>query len=59
MLTSFTEVPTHGYHGLAQKYASIYQLNLLGRKVIFVSSYTLVNELSDDSRFQKSVGEIS
>ncbi|GAW00652.1 cytochrome p450 [Lentinula edodes] len=50
------DVPTHGYHGLAQKYASIYQLNLLGRKVIFVSSYTLVNELSDDSRFQKSVG---
>ncbi|KAJ3920375.1 cytochrome P450 [Lentinula edodes] len=34
----------------------IYQLNLLGRKVIFVSSYTLMNELSDDSRFQKSVG---
>ncbi|KAJ3875364.1 hypothetical protein F5051DRAFT_430618 [Lentinula edodes] len=33
----------------------IYQLNL-GRKVIFVSSYTLVNELSDDSRFRKSVG---
>ncbi|KAJ3890091.1 hypothetical protein GG344DRAFT_66540 [Lentinula edodes] len=33
----------------------IYQLNI-GRKVIFVSSYTLVNELSDDSRFRKSVG---
>ncbi|KAE9394063.1 cytochrome P450 [Gymnopus androsaceus JB14] len=50
------DVPAHGFHELAQQYGEIYQLNLIGRQVIFVSSYALVNELSDDSRFRKSVG---
>ncbi|KAJ3999405.1 cytochrome P450 [Lentinula boryana] len=50
------DVPAHGFHELARRFGEIYQLNLLGRKVIFVSSYALVNELCDDSRFRKSVG---
>ncbi|KAJ3801876.1 cytochrome P450 [Lentinula aff. detonsa] len=56
ILTPFVDVPAHGFHELARKFGEIYQLNLLGRKVIFVSSYALVNELCDDSRFRKSVG---
>ncbi|KAJ7577838.1 cytochrome P450 [Mycena floridula] len=50
------EVPTRGFHKLAKQFGEIYQLNLVGRMVIFASSHALVNELSDDSRFRKSVG---
>ncbi|KAF8900982.1 fatty acid hydroxylase [Mucidula mucida] len=50
------ELPTRGYHNLSQQYGEIYQLNLVGRVVVFASSYALVNELSDDTRFRKSVG---
>ncbi|KAK0452920.1 fatty acid hydroxylase [Desarmillaria tabescens] len=50
------DLPTRGFHRLAKQYGEIYQLNLVGRVVVFVSSYALVNELSDDSRFRKSVG---
>ncbi|PBK66502.1 bifunctional P-450/NADPH-P450 reductase [Armillaria solidipes] len=50
------DLPTRGFHRLAKQYGEIYQLNLVGRVVVFVSSYALVSELSDDSRFRKSVG---
>ncbi|KAK0214536.1 fatty acid hydroxylase [Armillaria fumosa] len=50
------DLPTRGFHRLAKQYGEIYQLNLIGRVVVFVSSYALVSELSDDSRFRKSVG---
>ncbi|KAF9032816.1 fatty acid hydroxylase [Hymenopellis radicata] len=50
------ELPTRGFHNLSQQYGEIYQLNLVGRVVVFASSYALVNELSDDTRFRKSVG---
>ncbi|KAK0471086.1 fatty acid hydroxylase [Armillaria novae-zelandiae] len=50
------DLPTRGFHRLAKQYGEIYQLNLIGRVVVFVSSYALVGELSDDSRFRKSVG---
>ncbi|KAK0200256.1 fatty acid hydroxylase [Desarmillaria ectypa] len=50
------DLPTRGFHRLAKQYGEIYQLNLVGRVVVFVNSYALVNELSDDSRFRKSVG---
>ncbi|KAL1741166.1 cytochrome P450 [Schizophyllum fasciatum] len=44
------------FHRLMQQYGEIYQLNLMGRKLILVSSHALVNELSDDRRFKKAVG---
>ncbi len=33
------------------------RIKILGRVVVFASSYALVNELSDDTRFRKSVGQ--
>ncbi|KAJ6522368.1 fatty acid hydroxylase [Mycena vulgaris] len=49
------DVPLHSFRLLAKTYGEIFQLDMLGRKVICVSSYELVNEVSDDSRFQKRV----
>ena len=40
---------------LARKYGPIYQLDLSGRKLVVVSSHELVNELSDEKRFDKTV----
>ncbi|KAJ7666812.1 fatty acid hydroxylase [Mycena polygramma] len=50
-----TEVPLHSFELLAKKYGEIYQLDVLGLKLIVVSSYELANEVSDDTRFQKRV----
>ncbi|KAF7346793.1 Fatty acid hydroxylase [Mycena sanguinolenta] len=49
------EVPLRSFRLLARTYGGIYQLNMLGQKLIFVSSYDLVNEVSDDTRFNKRV----
>ncbi|KAJ6454166.1 fatty acid hydroxylase [Mycena sanguinolenta] len=49
------EVPLRSFRLLASTYGGIYQLNMLGQKLIFVSSYELVNEVSDDTRFNKRV----
>ncbi|KAF5345038.1 hypothetical protein D9758_010421 [Tetrapyrgos nigripes] len=49
------DVPALGFHRLVQEYGEIYQLNIIGRSVIFVSSHALVNELSDDTRFSKAI----
>ncbi|KAF7351739.1 Fatty acid hydroxylase [Mycena sanguinolenta] len=49
------DVPLYSFRLLAKTYGEIFQLDLLGRKVVCVSSYALVNEVSDDSRFQKRV----
>ncbi|EJU05201.1 cytochrome P450 [Dacryopinax primogenitus] len=40
---------------LREKYGSIYRLNFFGREIIFCSSQEIVNELCDESRFQKEV----
>ncbi|TRM66771.1 cytochrome P450 [Schizophyllum amplum] len=53
IVTSFS---CESFHRLAQQHGEIYQLNLLGRKLILVSSHALVDELSDDKRFKKAVG---
>ncbi|KAJ7164230.1 fatty acid hydroxylase [Mycena filopes] len=50
------DVPLRSFQLLAKTYGEIYQLDMLGRKVIAVSSYALANEVSDESRFQKRVG---
>ncbi|KAI5891509.1 cytochrome P450 [Schizophyllum commune H4-8] len=44
------------FHRLMQQFGEIYQLNLMGRRLIVVSSHALLNELSDDRRFKKAVG---
>ncbi|KAJ7508252.1 fatty acid hydroxylase [Mycena galericulata] len=49
------DVPLHSFRLLAKTYGEIYQLDLLGRNLISVSSYALANEVSDDKRFQKRV----
>jgi len=41
---------------LAEIYGPIFQLKLPGRKVIVCSSYELVNDLCDASRFEKPIG---
>ncbi|KAJ7187245.1 fatty acid hydroxylase [Mycena filopes] len=49
------EVPLNTFELFAKKYGEIYQLNLIGDTLIFVSSYALGNELSDDTRFRKGI----
>ncbi|KAJ6460262.1 fatty acid hydroxylase [Mycena sanguinolenta] len=49
------DVPLYSFRLLAKTYGEIFQLDLLGRKVVCVASYALVNEVSDDSRFHKRV----
>ncbi|KAF7316595.1 Fatty acid hydroxylase [Mycena chlorophos] len=50
------DVPLRSFSLLAKTYGEIYQLNLVGRHVLCVSSYELCNEVSDEKRFQKRVG---
>ncbi|KAJ7035907.1 fatty acid hydroxylase [Mycena alexandri] len=49
------DVPLRSFQLLAKTYGEIYQLDLLGRKVIAVSSHALANEVSNDTRFHKRV----
>ena len=37
-------------------YGDIYQLDFIGRKVVVVSNQEYMNELCDESRFQKKIG---
>lgn len=50
------ELPLRSFELLAEKYGEIYQLNMLGNPLIVVNSYALVNELSNEKRFNKNVG---
>ncbi|HME06047.1 MAG TPA: cytochrome P450, partial [Bryobacteraceae bacterium] len=47
--------PVQDMMALARKYGPIYQLDFSGRKLVVVSSHELVNELSDEKRFDKTV----
>ncbi|KAJ7620489.1 fatty acid hydroxylase [Mycena polygramma] len=49
------DVPLNSFRLLAKTYGEIYQLDLVGRTIVCVSSYALVNEVSDDTRFRKRV----
>jgi cytochrome P450 / NADPH-cytochrome P450 reductase len=40
---------------LASKYGPIYKLSLAGEDMVVVSSWALVHEVCDDSRFKKSI----
>ncbi|KAL0563203.1 hypothetical protein V5O48_018873, partial [Marasmius crinis-equi] len=50
------EVPIGSFNLLAKQYGEIYQLNLLGRTVVFLNTRELVNEVSNDTKFKKVVG---
>ncbi|KAF8217433.1 fatty acid hydroxylase [Mycena galopus ATCC 62051] len=49
------DVPLYSFRLLTKKYGEIFQLDILGRIIVCVSSYELVNEVSDEARFQKRV----
>ncbi|TBU21312.1 bifunctional P-450:NADPH-P450 reductase [Dichomitus squalens] len=49
------EVPLRSFELLADQYGDIYQLNLITRQSIIISSYDLMNEVSNDKRFSKAV----
>ncbi|KAI0805975.1 cytochrome P450 [Irpex lacteus] len=49
------ETPLLSFDLLADQYGEIYQLNLLGRNPIMINSAALMEEVSDDKRFYKTV----
>ncbi|EIN10223.1 cytochrome P450 oxidoreductase OrdA-like protein [Punctularia strigosozonata HHB-11173 SS5] len=48
-------VPARSFSLLAKQYGGIFKLAFAGDEVIFISSYELQNELSDEKRFEKAV----
>ena len=49
------DAPVQGFMRLARILGPIFQLEILGNPVVFVGSQALINELSDESRFDKRV----
>ncbi|THH18035.1 hypothetical protein EW146_g2890 [Bondarzewia mesenterica] len=49
------EVPLRSFELLAKQYGEIYRLHILGRDVVVITSYRLVNEVSDEKRFHKTI----
>ncbi len=49
------DAPIQGFMRLARIHGPIYQLEFFGRPLIFVSSQEIVNDLCDESRFDKRV----
>lgn len=50
------DTPIQGFVNLARQYGPIFEIELPGRRQVLVSSFELVDELSDDQRFDKFVG---
>ncbi|KAJ3553744.1 hypothetical protein NM688_g3453 [Phlebia brevispora] len=49
------EVPLRSFRLLSEQYGEIFELNILGRHSYVVSTVELVNDVSDDKKFSKSV----
>ena len=49
------DAPIQGFMRLARIHGPIYQLDILGNPLVIVSSQALVNELCDETRFDKRV----
>ncbi|KAI0655429.1 bifunctional P-450/NADPH-P450 reductase [Cubamyces menziesii] len=49
------DLPIRSLMLLAKQYGEIYQLSVYGHKKIFINSYELQNELSDEKRFFKKI----
>ncbi|KAL1937787.1 hypothetical protein VTO73DRAFT_12806 [Trametes versicolor] len=50
-----SDLPIKSLHELAQKYGAIYELNVMGNKMIVINSRDLLNEVSDETRFYKKI----
>lgn len=46
------------YSQLAALYGPIYKLNLISKEIIILSSHELVNEVFDETRFEKKLGTL-
>ena len=55
LLSLTTTSPVQDMMKLAREYGPIYWLDMLGKPVVIVSGFDLVDELCDESRFDKSV----
>jgi cytochrome P450 / NADPH-cytochrome P450 reductase len=55
LLSLTTTTPVQDMMRLAREYGPIYWLDMLGKPVVIVSGVDLVDELCDESRFDKSV----
>jgi cytochrome P450/NADPH-cytochrome P450 reductase len=55
LLALSATTPVQDMVRLAREYGPIYRLDMRGRTLIVVSGYELVNELCDETRFDKSV----
>ena len=55
LLSLTTTSPVQDMMKLAREYGAIYWLDMLGKPVVIVSGFDLVDELCDESRFDKSV----
>jgi cytochrome P450 / NADPH-cytochrome P450 reductase len=55
LLSLTTTTPVQDMMRLAREYGPIYWLDMLGKPVVIVSGFDLVDELCDESRFDKSV----
>ncbi|KAI0694739.1 bifunctional P-450/NADPH-P450 reductase [Earliella scabrosa] len=49
------DMPLRSMTLLAKQYGGIFQLNIIGLKLIMLNEYEYLNELSDETRFKKSV----
>lgn len=49
------EVPLRSFRLLSEQYGEIYELNILGRKLLVVSSAKLMSDVSDDKKFYKNM----
>ncbi|CAL1708234.1 unnamed protein product [Somion occarium] len=50
-----SEVPLLSHNLLARQYGEIYQLFLIGFKIVVVTTYDLLSEVSDEKRFRKFI----
>jgi cytochrome P450/NADPH-cytochrome P450 reductase len=55
LLALGTTTPIQDMMRLAREYGSIYWLDMMGKPVVVVSGFSLVDELCDETRFDKSV----
>jgi cytochrome P450/NADPH-cytochrome P450 reductase len=55
LLTLSAETPVQDMWRLARELGPIFRMELRGRVIIVVSGYELVNEISDEKRFDKSI----
>ena len=55
MLSLDSAAPVQDLNRLAKQLGPIYRLDMMGEPLIFVSSHALVDELSDEKRFDKTV----